>query len=57
MKKVVYTVYAKEDDLTFIMEDTYKDDVVISKEVKGFYFGEPQEEFTKDYYGEIKADF
>lgn len=56
MKKVVYTVYAKEDDLTFIMEDTYKDDAIISTEVKGFYYGEPKDKHTKEYYGELKAD-
>ena len=57
MKREVYTVYSVDSDLTFIMEDTYKGDDLISTEVKGFYFGKPKEKFTKEYYGEIKADF
>lgn len=47
---MIYTVYAKEDDMTFIMEDT---DSTIT--VKGFYFGEPDDEATKQYIGKLTA--
>lgn len=43
--------------MTFILEDTYENEDVISVEVKGFYFGEPDEKLTKQYYGKVKADF
>lgn len=48
----IYTVYSKEEDLTFIMEETES-----SLEVKGFYFGEPEDDATKKYYGDLKAEF
>lgn len=47
---MLYTVYAKEDDMTFIMEDA---DSTIT--VKGFYFGEPNDEYTKEYMGQLTA--
>ena len=56
MRTKIYTVYSTESDMTFIMEDTYNKDRLLSTEVKGFYFGEPQDKFTKEYYGELKAD-
>lgn len=49
---MTYEVYAEADDMTFIMED--KDGTV---EVKGFYFGSPDAEATKKYYGSLKAEF
>lgn len=56
MRSEIYTVYADFSDMSFIMEDTYKDDKLISTEVKGFYYGEPKDDYTKEYYGELKAD-
>lgn len=57
MRTEIYTIYSKESDITFIMEDIYISETLISTEVKGFYFGEPKDEYTKEYYGELKADF
>lgn len=57
MRTEIYTFYSNDSDLTFIMEDTYKGDMLVSTEVKGFYFGEPKDKYTKEYYGELKADF
>lgn len=48
----IYTIYSSEEDLSFIMEETDT-----SLEVKGFYFGEPNEEATKTYYNKLKAEF
>lgn len=42
----VYTVYAEKDDMTFIItEDTEKKTLAVT----GFYFGEPNEEATKEF--------
>lgn len=51
MKNEIYTVYSQEGDMTFIMEDTNN---TIS--VKGFYFGEPNDELTEEYYGKFVAE-
>ena len=56
-EKIIHTVYAQSDDLTFIMEDTYWDGEIVSMEVKGFYFGKPDEEATKKFYEDYKAEF
>ena len=53
---MVYTIYAKDDDMTFIM----KKDIVKQKEhlsVVGFYFGEPNEADTKEYTNSLTAEF
>lgn len=49
---LIYTVYAEKDDITFIMKESDH-----NIEVVGFYFGEPDEEATKEYQGKLKADF
>ena len=57
-KREVYGMYAPSYDITFIMEEYFTDDgVPISLEVKGFYYGEPNEYCNKEYYGDLKADF
>lgn len=58
MKKVVYGVYAPDHDLTFIMEECItRDNEPISLEVKGFYYGEPNDYDNQTFYGDYKADF
>lgn len=58
MDKTIYTAYVPETDMTFILEDILRiDGEVASTEVKGFYFGEPNDEATKEFYGKIKAVF
>lgn len=52
MKKSVYTAYSAENDMTFILEDTEN-----TTTVKGFYWGEPDEESTKYYYGKLTAKY
>ena len=47
---MIYTVYAEKDDMTFIIEEEGNEITV-----KGFYFGEPDEEATKKYYGGLTA--
>lgn len=53
----IYTVYSEEGDMTFIMEDVWEGEEPVSTECKGFYFGAPDENLTKTYYGKLKAEF
>lgn len=55
----VYEVYSEAHNMTFIMEDVYDEalDYRISTEVKGFYYGEPNNEATKSFKGQLKAEF
>ena len=53
---MIYTIYARENDMTFIMEK----EVVEQTEylsVVGFYFGEPNEADTKEYTNSLTAEF
>ena len=52
----IYTVFSQDRYMTFIMEEVFENEEPISVECKGFYFGEPDEELTKAYYGELKAN-
>lgn len=57
-KKEVYTSYSSETDMTTIFEDRFTNDGnIASTEVKGFYFGKPTQELTKEYYGKTKAEY
>lgn len=48
---MIYTVYAKEDDMTFIMEEKEATLAVI-----GFYFGEPDEAATEKFAHKLVAE-
>lgn len=50
---MIYTIYAEHDDITFIMKKEGN-----TLEVIGFYFGEPDDEATKEFAGKgLKAAF
>ena len=53
---MIYTVFAEKDDLTFIMEEKTVDNKR-TLSVVGFYFGEPDEEATKEYINSLTAVF
>jgi hypothetical protein len=55
--KEVYGVYSAESDMTFIMEDVSVDGEPVSSEVKGYYFGKPEEELIQQYYGKTKVNY
>lgn len=58
MRREVYGIYQKEYDLTFVMEEKFTDSgEPYTLEVKGFYYGEPDEEATKTFYGDLIARF
>lgn len=43
-----YTIYSESSDMTFILEDVIDDGGdIISTEVLGFHFGEPDDESLK----------
>lgn len=46
----IQTVYAADDNITFLMEYYYEDDEVVDIGVVGFYYGEPDEKKTRDYF-------
>ena len=50
-------VYARHEDMTFIVVDEIDDSTgeVLSTEVTGFYFGEPDDEATETFDGKPKA--
>lgn len=53
----IYTAYSSNTDMTFIMKDVCEDTEVISTEVIGWYFGEPNESATEAFVGKLKATF
>ena len=55
MRKQFYATYAPDTDITFIMCETFGDENIMSMEVVGWYFGEPDEELTGAYIGKLKA--
>jgi len=50
--KSIYTAYSSETDITFIMEDKGNTTAVV-----GFYYGQPDETSTKEFYGKLVAEF
>lgn len=57
MRKEIYTTYAPSADITYIMCDTYEGEEIKSTEVVGWYYGEPDEESTKLYNGNVIATY
>jgi hypothetical protein len=56
MRKKIYTVHSDDYDMTFIMEDTIENGILVRTEVKGFYWGQPDDEATKEFYGETWSE-
>ena len=52
----VYTIYAEQDDITFIMT-VEKEGKKEKHTVTGFYYGEPNEKLTQEYKNESTAEF
>lgn len=44
------TVYASDDNITFLMEYYYEDNDLKEIAVVGFYYGEPSEEKTREFF-------
>lgn len=54
-REEVWTSYSDKSDITTFFVSTYDGDDVLSVEVVGFYFGEPNDEDTERYRGQLKA--
>ena len=53
--KEINEVYAKDDDMTFILEEIKYKDGSCSTECKGWYYGLPDLDSTNEYYGDLIA--
>ena len=54
----IYTAYAQHDDITFIMKDTLDENGEPCKtEVIGWYYGAPDENNTRDFIGDLVAEY
>lgn len=54
-KTTIYGAYSPQYDMTFIVkEQIYEDKITI--EVTGFYYGEPNDEDTKMFDGDLLAE-
>lgn len=51
-KSEIITSYNSEMDITVIFLDTGK-----AMEIKGFYYGKPNDVDTKEFNGKLKAEF
>ena len=52
-----YGIYQNNYDITFIMQDTYKDDQIILSECVGWYHGEPNEDDNNYFTNKLKATY
>ncbi len=57
MEVKVEPIYSEKDDMTFIMQNTYEDGCLSSKELLGWYHGEPNENNDREYVGKFKAEY
>ena len=58
MNEEIYTTYAPETDMTFIMKDTFNTTGdILETQVVGWYYGEPNEEDTRGFYGWLAARY
>lgn len=57
MKKII-SGYIPTMDITVIFEDTYNsNDDLIKQELKGFYYGQPNEQYDNEFYNDLVATF
>lgn len=55
MKKELITAYAKDQDITFIMEESYNGNELATTECIRWHYGEPTEEDTTDNSRDLVA--
>ena len=53
----IYTTYAPDTDMTFIIHDKYVGEEVVSTEVTGWHYGEPYKDSIKDFDGNLVARY
>ena len=47
--KFIKTIYDEEDDVTLLVENSFKEGKRSGYRILGFYFGQPNEDATKNY--------
>lgn len=58
MNEQIITEYSESGDMTFIMKETQDaEGNPVSTECVGWYYGSPNEEDTKHYIGQLKAEY
>lgn len=58
MREEIYAVYSADGDMSFIMKDVFDvDGNAESTEVVGWYYGEPNDDFTKAFVGKLTAEY
>lgn len=57
VREVRYQKYITDEDITVIFKEIYVEDEVLSKEIIGFYFGEPTDDGAFTFAGSLKAVF
>lgn len=53
----IYTTYAPETDMTFILRDIIKGNDLKSIECIGWYYGKPNEKDTEQFIGSMEAEY
>ena len=54
---IIDEIYAEKDDMTFLMKREYINKTLISEEVIGWYYGEPDHKATCRFVGKLKAEY
>ena len=54
---LIYTAYAPEYGMTFIMKDVGYNHELESTECIGWYYGAPDDEATEKFAGKLKAEY
>lgn len=55
MKQRIFTIYNRNNNITFIMRESFTERDVGTLEVKGFYFGRPNKINNKIYYNTLES--
>jgi len=42
------TAFAEENDITFVLRESWQNGEIVATQVWGFYYGEPNEELTDE---------
>ena len=53
----IWTAHSSTNDITTIFKTVYEHGAIVSTEVVGFYFGEPNDAETQKHTGQLKATF
>lgn len=49
IREMIYTSYIKEEDITIVWQGLYDGEEPVQRTIVGWYYGAPDERFTKEY--------